>query len=321
MSSCPPFKRYDVALVTDRLQEFGHYTADMMCTVGAGAQLTAVNERLRAAEQWLPWEAEVTGPTTIGGAIATSCAGACEDGFGSPRRRVLELVAVTGLGEIIRVGAKVTKHSAGYGIHRLLCGSWGSLAVIVEATLMLAPMPGRKQYRIGSSGWKDLVDRDTIAEGLSPHLVSFTLTADANSLCAEYDVVGEESVLTWAETMVGAITNQSSSSKEWESAIRFEVDRSKIHDLARSLHDAYPGSSIRWRPLSGAVWLLHSARAEDYSTAIALARKSDATWRAELGPSIERWKVSDGPRSVRKRVIDAFDPHLVLIGEALRGHA
>lgn len=321
VSSCTTVERYDVALDTDRLQRFEHHTDDMMCTVGAGLRLDSVNQKLRARAQWLPWETEVIGPTTLGGAIATNCAGACEDGFGPPRRRVLELTAVTGLGEVIRVGAKVTKHSAGYAIHRLLCGSWGSLAVIAEATVMLAAMPGRKQYRVHLSDWQDALHMADTAEGLIPHLVSFTITSDADSLSACFDVTGDDRTLTRAATTIRTATTPPSSSGPYQSAIRFELDRSKANDFARSLRNLYPDATLRWRPISGVLWLLHSTPHQDYTSALALARECGATWRAERGRCLQRSTVSEAVRQIRLRVASALDPHRTLIGGSLRGDA
>lgn len=319
MSCCPRLDRYQVALVTERLLGFEHHAADMMCTIGAGEQLRSVNEALHAAGQWLPWEAEIAGPSTVGGAIATDCSGACEDGFGPPRRRVLEAVAVTGSGEVIRVGAKVTKSAAGYGVHRLLCGSWGSLAVLVETTVVLASMPGRALYAIRLGGWAETAYGLAVAERLSPHLVSFTITADEDGLCAVYDAVGDEPTLAWIESEVGGARRNSSNGIDCASAIRFQVDRTKAGELARALHDAFPHAAIRWRPLSGVVWLLHSAPAEDWSKALALAGNSSAMWRAERGSNLGPWTRTDCARRLRDLITGALDPHRIFIGEALRG--
>jgi FAD/FMN-containing dehydrogenase len=46
-----------------------------------------------------------------------------------------------GDGTLARTGGRVVKNVAGYGLHRMLCGSRGALAVIVEASLKLEPAP------------------------------------------------------------------------------------------------------------------------------------------------------------------------------------
>src|SRR3546814_13646666 len=64
--------------------------------------------------------------------------------YGATRDNVLGLVAVTGSGEVIRVGSNTTKDATGYDLTHLLVGSEGTLALIVEATLKLAPLPTRR---------------------------------------------------------------------------------------------------------------------------------------------------------------------------------
>jgi D-lactate dehydrogenase len=65
--------------------------------------------------------------------------------YGATRDNVLGLVAVTGSGEVIRVGGNTTKNATGYNLAQLLVGSEGTLAVIVEATLRLVPSPGARR--------------------------------------------------------------------------------------------------------------------------------------------------------------------------------
>jgi D-lactate dehydrogenase (quinone) len=55
------------------------------------------------------------------------------------------LTAVTGAGELIRCGSATTKGATGYDLQRLLIGSEGTLALIVEATLKLAPLPAMRR--------------------------------------------------------------------------------------------------------------------------------------------------------------------------------
>jgi len=58
---------------------------------------------------------------------------------------VLALVAVTGAGELVRFGAPTTKGASGYDLSRILIGSEGTLALIVEATLKLTPVATQRR--------------------------------------------------------------------------------------------------------------------------------------------------------------------------------
>ncbi|HEY0334305.1 MAG TPA: FAD-linked oxidase C-terminal domain-containing protein [Stenotrophomonas sp.] len=78
---------------------------------------------------------------SIGGNLATNAGGPRAVKYGASRDNVLGLVAVTGTGEIIRCGGAYTKDATGYDLTHLIVGSEGTLALIVEATLKLAPRP------------------------------------------------------------------------------------------------------------------------------------------------------------------------------------
>jgi len=79
--------------------------------------------------------------SSVGGNLATCAAGPHAVKYGTTRDHVLGLKAVTGTGTLIRTGYYTTKGVVGYDFTRLIIGSEGTLAVIVEATLKLTPKP------------------------------------------------------------------------------------------------------------------------------------------------------------------------------------
>ena len=81
---------------------------------------------------------------TVGGNLACNAGGPHAVKYGATRDNVLGLVAVTGRGEVIRVGSNTTKDATGYNLAQLLVGSEGTLALVVEATLKLAPLPTQR---------------------------------------------------------------------------------------------------------------------------------------------------------------------------------
>lgn len=78
---------------------------------------------------------------SIGGNLATCAGGPHAVKYGVTRDHVLGLQAVIGSGELIKTGCYTTKGVVGYDLTRLIIGSEGTLAVIVEATLKLTPLP------------------------------------------------------------------------------------------------------------------------------------------------------------------------------------
>ena len=79
--------------------------------------------------------------STIGGNLACNAGGPRAVKYGATRDNVLALTAITGAGDVIHCGSATTKGSTGYDLQRLLVGSEGTLALIVEATLKLTPAP------------------------------------------------------------------------------------------------------------------------------------------------------------------------------------
>lgn len=82
---------------------------------------------------------------TVGGNLACNAGGPRAVKYGATRDNVLALRAVAGNGSAFRAGTPTTKGATGYDLVRLLVGSEGTLAVITEATLKLAPLAQGKR--------------------------------------------------------------------------------------------------------------------------------------------------------------------------------
>jgi glycolate dehydrogenase FAD-binding subunit len=134
--------RYDLALDLSALDRIVEYDPeDLTLTAEAGVTIAGLRETLAARRQELPLEAAHAGRATLGGLLAADASGSRRLRFGAPHDRILGARFVLADGTLARSGGKVVKNVAGYATHRLLCGSRGGLAVIVEASLKLAPAP------------------------------------------------------------------------------------------------------------------------------------------------------------------------------------
>ena len=78
---------------------------------------------------------------TIGGTIATNAGGLNVLRYGTTRRQIISVEAVTGTGEIIGNLNGLDKDNTGYHLPSLLCGSEGTLAIVTRAKLRLRPKP------------------------------------------------------------------------------------------------------------------------------------------------------------------------------------
>ena len=139
--SAPPAEP-GTALSLAGLQRLVDYPArDLTITVEAGMTIAAVARHLAAEGQRLPIDVPCPDKATVGGCVAAGAGGPRRYRWGTIRDYVIGLTAVDGCGIEFRAGGRVVKNAAGYGLCRLLTGSMGTLGVIVQATLMVKPLP------------------------------------------------------------------------------------------------------------------------------------------------------------------------------------
>ena len=78
---------------------------------------------------------------TLGGNVATNAGGMRAVKYGTTRDYVRAMTVVLPTGDVVRLGATVSKTSTGYSLINLMIGSEGTLGIITELTLKLIPAP------------------------------------------------------------------------------------------------------------------------------------------------------------------------------------
>jgi D-lactate dehydrogenase len=135
-----------VVVSFERMQRIIDIRAGDRCAVVEPGVLNGDLQRA-LAPHGLFWPPDPTSAdySTIGGNLACNAGGPRAVKYGASRDNVLALTAVTGAGDLIVCGSATTKGSTGYDLQRLLVGSEGTLALIVEATLKLTPAPRQRR--------------------------------------------------------------------------------------------------------------------------------------------------------------------------------
>jgi len=137
-----PMRQLDALLQTGGLSRVVEYApADMIVTVEAGTTLAKLSETLQQHRQRLPLDPPALDRATVGGAIAANSFGPRRARFGSVRDLLIGISIVRADGTRARGGGKVVKNVAGFDIPKLMCGSLGTLGLIVTATFRLHPLP------------------------------------------------------------------------------------------------------------------------------------------------------------------------------------
>ena len=131
-----------VALSLERMNKIISIDPDnRMAIIESGVLNQELQDAIKGVGFFWPPDPSSAAYCSIGGNLATCAAGPHAVKYGVARDHVLGLKAVTGKGDIIKTGCYTSKGVVGYDLTRLLVGSEGTLAVIVEATLKLTPLP------------------------------------------------------------------------------------------------------------------------------------------------------------------------------------
>ena len=132
-------------------QVIDHAVDDLTITVEAGLPLVALQRLLAAQGQWLPvdWprggeptttDGSASRSGTIGGLVARGLSGGLRQRHLGIRDQIIGIGLLRSDGTAAKAGGRVVKNVAGYDLMRLLCGSWGSLALITDITLRVQPI-------------------------------------------------------------------------------------------------------------------------------------------------------------------------------------
>jgi len=120
---------------------------ELIVTARPGTPLAELKAALAARNQCLGFDPVdwtlfgAPGKATLGGAVSADASGPGRLRHGPARDSLLGFRAVNGFGEAFRGGAKVVKNVTGFDLPKLMCGAFGTLAVLSEVTFRVYPRP------------------------------------------------------------------------------------------------------------------------------------------------------------------------------------
>ena len=179
-----------------------HEPGDLTASAEAGMTVEAFQTALRGRGQWVSLDPADARLATLGGVLAANASGPRRHLYGTARDLLIGLTVVTADGAIVRGGGKVVKNVAGYDLPKLFVGSYGTLGVIVEATVKLRPLPEHERLvcvpfdRLKDAGAavKTLLAGDLIpnAIDLLDAAAAAALGADSPALVVGFDGLREQ---------------------------------------------------------------------------------------------------------------------------------
>jgi len=125
---------------------------ELVLTAWSGTSMREIWDALAEKRQHLAFEPAASAlygsgneAGTIGGVLASNLSGPRRPSAGAARDHFLGFSAINGLGEEFKAGGKVVKNVTGYDLPKLLAGSMGTLAIMLEVTVKVLPAPEKQR--------------------------------------------------------------------------------------------------------------------------------------------------------------------------------
>ncbi|PCH37975.1 hypothetical protein WOLCODRAFT_135969 [Wolfiporia cocos MD-104 SS10] len=123
----------------DKILEIHEADSDLVCQ--PGAQWMHINDLLQKKGIPLFFPLDPGPGATIGGMISTGCSGTNAVRYGTAKSEwILNVTVVLPNGEVVKTRRRSRKSSAGFDTTKLFIGAEGTLGIITEATIRLAPL-------------------------------------------------------------------------------------------------------------------------------------------------------------------------------------
>ncbi len=285
---------------------------ELVISARCGTPLRIIESTLAEQGQMLGFEPPRFGPnSTLGGVIASGLSGPRRPFAGAVRDFVLGCRIVNGRGEILSFGGEVMKNVAGYDLSRLMTGSLGTLALILETSLKIIPRPEIELTLRQEIGEQAAIEKMNQWQG-KPEPVSalawyqgavyIRLSGGKRSVTAASRTLGGD-VLTdteiWASLRDQQLPFFQQAGALWRLSLKpatpvIEMSGDRIYEW---------GGAQRWLVSEdpGKTFFDTTADYEGYATLF----RADGTRQAVFQP------LSNEVATMHKRLKDAFDPHRI----------
>lgn len=172
-----------LAISTRRLQRVVDYEpGEGVLTALAGTRMSTLRDLARAHGHWLTPDVAAAENATLGGVLAAGQSGFDRVRHGPVRHHVLGATVVMANGTLAKCGGRLVKNVTGFDMQRLWCGSHGTLALVVDATLRLFAAPRAEVVAtVPARDARDTCERVRAAANASVRPTALVATQDETS--------------------------------------------------------------------------------------------------------------------------------------------
>jgi glycolate oxidase FAD binding subunit len=351
-----PPGRLDILVDTARLSGLRqHAPGELVATVGAGTSLRAVQTVLAASGQRLALD-PASSAATVGGVIATGEAGPLRHRYGGPTDLVTGVEFVRADGVLTGSGGTAGRTVAGYDLGRLICGSFGTLGIVVSATLRVHPAPAARAWvrrAVRTPTEVNSLVGELLTAAAAPAAVEVDLPAERPASGLPRSASGEGSLAVLLEGSPRGVTGRAAAvaallgggaavvdeAPAWwgrypfglgDVALKLAAPAAELPSAVFALRDAVgAGVPVRGSPGAGVVYaaLPGDLPAERLGAILAVVRTTQVRQGGSCvvlsAPSardsrVDRWGDVPG-RSWMRQLRDQFDPAGTLAPDRLPG--
>jgi glycolate oxidase FAD binding subunit len=339
----------DIELSMKRLNQLReHAWQDMTCTVQAGCSWTAMQDVLKTHGQMVALDPLLPERATVGGIVACNDSGALRLKYGGLRDLIIGMTMVLADGTIAKSGGKVVKNVAGYDMHKLLTGSFGTLGVIAEVNFRLYPVEEHRRTwtAIGTNAVEAGLGASSLAEPLralldaqlTPSCVQLRVSRGECALDIRMAALPEclDEYEERIRDILGTLAIRKSGEEVWNArqqlfddndalVLKVSVLPTEICLLAAELHQWTAGGGTYVELVAQATGLMMVAvHSDDDAALVALierlrARVSDSGGSvvalhipARLRGSVDVWGPDRGTLPLMREIKRRFDPGRIL---------
>ena len=168
--------KYNIALNTSKLNRIVDYDPrDLTIVAEAGITMKSLNDILSKDELTSWYYPPNPNLSTLGGTLASNTFDPFRSRFGGLRENIIGATFIRGDGSITKSGGRVVKNVQGFDLHRVHVGALGTLGVLTELALKLAPLP--KSFCTMSCEFDDFQDfnytyQKIVETNISPDILS-----------------------------------------------------------------------------------------------------------------------------------------------------